>query len=156
MRALVRACDSSARVIAVSSATDAATAWGVSEELRLAPEDVPFLIDPERALYAALGLARSVRATFAWHSWRNVFGALAFPRQCCRGRVPTLNAGDPWQQGGVFVVDRSGVLLFAHRDEAPGWPKVDAAAFARALRRLDEAAPPPQAAGQQPRRRPVA
>ena len=138
MRDLVARASSPAHVIAVTSATSAATAWGLVTELRLDADNsrVSFLLDARRELYAALGLVRSVRATFTWHSWRNALGALAFPRQCCRGRVPTLNAGDPWQQGGVFVVARDGSILFAHRDEAPGWPKVDEPAFARALAQL--------------------
>ena len=114
------------------------------------PERVSFLLDPRRELYGALGLVRSVRKTFTWHSWRNVFGALAFPRQCCRGRVPTVNAGDPWQQGGVFVVCPSGEVLFAHRDEAPGFPKVNEREFARALEAL---APPLQQPGQREQQR---
>lgn len=122
-------------VFAVSPASDAATAYGLVADAGLAARPAfTLVLDPTLALYRALGVRRSVCATFTWRRWRNIVGAAAFPFQaCCRGRVPFVTGGDPWQQGAVFVFG-SDAALFVHRDVSPGWPMLDEPAFAVAAR----------------------
>ena len=73
------------------------------------------LVDPERATYRALELRRSIAATFNMatvrHAWR------AFKAGHRQGRTQ----GDPWQQGGVFVIPAGGgAPVFAYRSQAGG------------------------------------
>ena len=151
----------SIRVVAISSATDAPTAHGMSQELGLAANpNFVFLLDPKKEAYAALGLRRSIVATFIWRRWRNLVGFLSFGGQaCCRRRIPFVNAGDAFQQGGVFVVGSGGTLLFEHRDTTPGWPLLDEAVFLTAVRaalaeeRAELAAAEAAAGGGRPSRR---
>ena len=71
--------------------------------------------DPARATYRALELRRSIAATFNMatvrHAWR------AFKAGHRQGRTQ----GDPWQQGGVFVIPAGGgAPVFAYRSQAGG------------------------------------
>lgn len=94
------------------------------------------LADPERAAYTHLQLNRGVVRTFTWRKWANLMGFLGFPYECCcRRRMPGLNAGDPWQQGGTFVFAAGGKhALLEHREESPGWPALDQEALVSAAR----------------------
>lgn len=47
-----------------------------------------------------------------------------------------MNAGDPWQQGGIFVMAPSGQQLFTLREESPGFPRPDWPLFTNACRKL--------------------
>lgn len=74
----------------------------------------PVLSDPARRAFAAAGMKRGLgsllRLRFlknALRAWRSGF------RQ---GKVQ----GDPWQQGGVLVLDREGVLVHQQLDGAAG------------------------------------
>ncbi len=74
----------------------------------------PVLCDPGLAAYRAAGLKRGILATFApgaltrgFRAWRSGF------RQ-----GSTL--GDPWQQGGAFVLDRGGAVRYAFVSDASG------------------------------------
>ena len=108
-------------------------------------------VDPQRLVFARFGVARGVVNTFSWSRrrfWANFEGLLRFPLECClRGRLPGLNAGDPWQQSATLVLAPAGGAggarreLYALRETAPGAPALDAAALAAAVRRgLREAA----------------
>ena len=118
----------------------AAAAWA-AEHTPLLPRAVTLLCDPSRQLHAALQLRRGVARTFTWRlGWSNVRGCLAFPYElCCKGRAPGLNAGDPWQQGGVFLLDAAALPVFEHREESPGGPLLDAAALQAAAARTEVA-----------------
>ena len=107
-----------------------------SARLRLA-------IDPRRVAYSRFGAARGVINTFSWHRSRfydNLRGLLLFPTECCRGRVPGVNAGDPWAQGAAIVLSPATpqggrAQLYVLRETAPGWPRIDIEAVVTALRR---------------------
>jgi peroxiredoxin len=72
-----------------------------------------FLLDPDRAAYRAYGLARG--------ALMQVFGpSTALPFLTANLRSETrqrgLKGGDLMQMPGTFVVDRDGVVRFAHRN----------------------------------------
>ncbi len=62
--------------------------------------DVPVYCDPELAAYAAAGLKRTVLSVF------NPAALGAAVRAYRAGNRQTKTKGDPWQQGGVLVLDR--------------------------------------------------
>ncbi len=70
--------------------------------------------DPQRNLYSALNLRRSVASSVGLRSMTKAIGTLR------RGFRQTKTQGDPWQQGGVFVVNQDGTVLFHHRSEYAG------------------------------------
>ena len=79
------------------------------------PFDWPVLIDEPRAAYRAYGLSRGSIAR-VWLSPRT----LAFyGRQLLRGRFPRRPATDSLQLGGDFVIDREGIVRFAHASREP-------------------------------------
>ena len=107
--------------------------------------DVAWYCDPSGAAHRALGLHRGVARTFAWRRpLVNLAGLLAWPwtvlrrgwccRECSRGR----HFGDQWQQGGAAVVATGGGagprFSYVARDESPGWPPLDGAKLAAAVR----------------------
>jgi len=126
-----------------------ACGMGVLADLRSPGSGVPpeqeltLLSDPGKLVFAALGCANGVRATLTATKAANTRGLWAFPWECCcRGRVPFLNAGDPWQQGGVFLLGGgggggggNGVLapLFALRETSPGFPALNEAELVAAV-----------------------
>jgi peroxiredoxin len=76
--------------------------------------DFPLFVDPELKAYAAAGLRRGLGTVLrpdvvrrATHAWKAGF------RQ--RGV-----AGDPWQQGGLFVIHPGDRVIFAHVSRAAG------------------------------------
>ncbi len=62
--------------------------------------DVPVYCDPELTAYAAAGLKRTVLSVF------NPAALGAAVRAYRGGNRQTKTKGDPWQQGGVLVLDR--------------------------------------------------
>ena len=86
-----------------------------------APECAVFT-DPSLETYRTLGMRRGVWATLAPTTLAAVAGALL------KGRRQTSVQGDPWQQGGAYVVARGGTILYAHANRnAADRPDVDAA-----------------------------
>lgn len=78
------------------------------------PSEVTLAVDPERKVYDALGLKRGV---FRALSVRSVAGAARAWRAGFRqGKVQ----GDPWQNGGTFVVAPGGEVVFAHVSQRSG------------------------------------
>lgn len=130
--------DGSIKLYAVSTGTPA-TSHGVAKELGLCEPATAawasFLCDEDAELYNALAAHRGVLRTFTWKKWANVVGLCASFAQCCKGRLPQVNAGDPWQQGGVFVCGAKGTMLFEHRETSPGWPPLQHDAFLAAAKR---------------------
>ncbi len=126
----------SVQLVAIGSGT-AKVARGVMSEQKLDASQVLMLVDPQRVAYRALALHRGVVRTFTWRKPENAAGAKDFPRQCCmRGRLPMVNAGDPWSQGGVFVYGMGGGKpVYFLREESPGWPGIDAPAFVAAAKK---------------------
>ncbi len=84
-------------------------------------------VDPARLVYGALGLKRSFRGTFGFRAARNTFLALR------KGYRQGAFEGDPWQQGGTFVVSGERIA-YAYRSERVG----DYAPLSEVLRALRE------------------
>jgi peroxiredoxin len=76
--------------------------------------DVPLYTDPTRRTYALAGFKRGVLATFS------AKGVAHAARAWRKGFRQTATRGDSLQQGGLLVVDRSGRVLYAHRDNEAG------------------------------------
>ena len=70
--------------------------------------------DPSRRTFRALDLRHGVRSSMNLRSARRAVSALADGFR--QGRTQ----GDPWQQGGVFVVDTAGEVVFSYRSEYAG------------------------------------
>lgn len=76
--------------------------------------EAPILLDPDLVAYQAAGLRRGMGASMVVRS------ALAGVRALAKGYRQTKTAGDPWQQGGVFVIRPGGEVAFAHVNEHAG------------------------------------
>ncbi len=99
-----------ARIAVVGNGSvEQASAFRAAESLRC---DV--YVDPERIAYRAAGLRRGVRTT------ANLTTAAASARALRGGFRQTSIAGDPWQQGGAFVIDRGGAIRFAYVSRTAG------------------------------------
>jgi len=68
----------------------------------------PVYTDPKRNLYKALGFKRGVGATFTLSSLK------AGMRAAKEGHRQHALEGDPWQQGGLIVVNPAGEVIFHH------------------------------------------
>jgi hypothetical protein len=75
---------------------------------------LPLYVDPGLKAYRALGLTRGLGATFNLSAIKH--GARALAGGFTQGAV----AGDPWQQGGVFLVRPDGTMPYAYRSEGAG------------------------------------
>lgn len=81
-----------------------------------AEQAIPFdlWVDPEMEAYRAAGLRRGVASTLSAqvlvHGWR------AFRSGHRQARVE----GDPWQQGGAFLITRDGVTRYAQVSQEAG------------------------------------
>jgi hypothetical protein len=136
--------DGGARMVAIGSGWAGAARGVLSDLEAVHPEaaaSTTMIADPKRAAYLFFKAHRGVRRTFTWVLPANAAGAKDFPRQClCKRRLPMVNAGDPWQQGGVFVYGAATSAggtprqLYALLEESPGWPQVDAKAVVAAIR----------------------
>jgi peroxiredoxin len=82
----------------------------------------PVYTDPSLTTYQALGMTRSVRATLGLRS------VLAGARATLQGHRQASLQGDPWQQGGMFVVARGGKVVYSQLNRsAADRPDLDAA-----------------------------
>lgn len=77
------------------------------------------LVDPELAAYGAFGLKRSVRSSLGLKSVKHAWRAFR------EGHRQESVKGDPWQQGGVFVLapdgeGGAGQVLYAYRSAEAG------------------------------------
>lgn len=73
----------------------------------------PFLLDPEREVYRAYGLERSILRSW---SLRNLW---SYVRAVFRGgSLPRIGA-DPNQLGGDFLVSREGEVVWAYYGQDP-------------------------------------
>jgi len=101
-------------VVSFSSRTEASRAW-----LEETCSSFTMLLDPERKVYRAYGLKRS---------WLRIWNPIAgwdYIRLLLSGqRVRGIEA-DPYQLGGDFIVDSTGVLRLAYRSRvATDYPPV--------------------------------
>ena len=76
--------------------------------------DFPLFVDPELRAYAVAGLRRGLSTVLRPSVFRRGFQAW---RAGYRQRGV---AGDPWQQGGLFVIRPGADLTFAHVSRAAG------------------------------------
>ena len=81
------------------------------EELSL---DAPVYSDPNMKAYRAAGLRRDLRSTANLKTLAH--GARAFRSGFRQSRTK----GDPWQQGGVFVIQPDGTVLFEYASKEAG------------------------------------
>jgi peroxiredoxin len=91
---------------------------GTPEMARAFVEDVglttPVYTDPSRRSYELAGLKRGVFATLSLRG-------IAHAKRAKKGGFKqTAVAGDPWQLGGVLVVEAGGRVAYAHRDSEAG------------------------------------
>jgi alkyl hydroperoxide reductase subunit AhpC len=76
------------------------------------------LLDRRRTAYESYGVRRSIRSV----SMAAVVRSVELMRH---GQPATGLQGDPLQLGGTFIVDRSGIVRFAHRSITPvDYPEV--------------------------------
>lgn len=76
--------------------------------------ECPLFVDPELHAYAAAGLRRGVLTAV---NLRTIGHGLRAVRA---GQRQGATQGDPWQQGGVFVITPSDRVLFAYVSEEAG------------------------------------
>jgi peroxiredoxin len=80
----------------------------------------PLLVDPELRAYAAAGLRRGLLSAINPRVFLRGFRAFA------EGKRQGATQGDPWQQGGVFVIRPGNVVDFAYvSQEAGDHPSTD-------------------------------
>lgn len=103
--------------LAAVGATVVLVSFGSRQQaLRLLEEtEAPFrmLLDPERKVYQAYGLDRSVVKVF--HP--KLF--LLYFRLLLLGRKLLPVQGDPYQLGGDFIIDRHKIVRYAHPSDNP-------------------------------------
>lgn len=76
--------------------------------------DVPILVDPKLASYRAAGLRRDLGATLSLEAAKNAWRAFK------SGYRQRSVQGDPWQQGGVFVIAPGDRVLFSYVSKVTG------------------------------------
>ena len=76
--------------------------------------DFPLLVDPGLKAYKAAGLKRGALATL------NPMSALRAVKTMASGHHQTANEGDPWQQGGAFVIGKGGDVRLAFVSSSAG------------------------------------
>lgn len=91
--------------------------------------DFPLLTDPSLRSYRAAGLRRSLAATL--HPGLVMNSVRAFKK----GFRQKWVQGDPWQQGGVFVLAAGGEVVFEQRSTTAG-DHADPAAILAALAKI--------------------
>ncbi len=90
---------------------------------------LPVLSDPTRRAFALAGMRRGLWTVVRLGAILNMLRALL------AGHRQTKVQGDPWQQGGVVVLDAQGLLVHRQVDRAAGdaidWAKVVSAVPSR-------------------------
>ena len=76
--------------------------------------DFPLYVDPELEAYAAAGLRRGLGSTLRLGVLRSGLRALR------EGHRQGRTRGDPWQQGGVFVITPAGDVLYEYISQEAG------------------------------------
>lgn len=80
----------------------------------------PVYVDPERVTYQAAGLKRGVAATLRLGTLKRGLRAVA------GGHLQGSTQGDPWQQGGVFIIGPGEKMYLAFISEQTGQhPPID-------------------------------
>lgn len=88
-------------------------------------DGLPVLGDPTKRVFELAGMRRGLGTVLRFGMVRNLLRALR------RGHRQTKVQGDPWQQGGVLVLDGNGAVVHRQVDRAAGdaidWARVVAA-----------------------------
>jgi hypothetical protein len=90
--------------------------------------DGPVYTDPSLAVYKAAELKRGVARTF------NPLAIGKTVRAFAQGHRQGRTQGDPWQQGGVLVIDKGGDVKWQQASDRPG-DNATAEEIAAALRK---------------------
>ncbi|MEM1177872.1 MAG: peroxiredoxin-like family protein [Acidobacteriota bacterium] len=99
-----------AELIVIGNGTpDQAKAFAEERDL-----DFPLLTDPGRRTYKAAGFRRDIKSTFNLGILKNAKKTLSSGHR--QGKVE----GDPWQQGGAFVIAPGDEVLFRYVSGAAG------------------------------------
>ncbi len=99
-----------ARLCFVSTGTPAQARLFAADHLR----DEPVLCDPGGQAFAGAGMQKGAARTLRWSTLTGMWRA--FRGDFRQGRVQ----GDPWQQGGLVVLDEQGVVVARQVDGGPG------------------------------------
>lgn len=97
--------------LVVVGSGNASQAAAFRDEMAL---DFPLFTDPSLRTYRAAGLKRSMGTTLNPALLGNAFRAFK------KGFRQKSVQGDPWQQGGVFVIAAGGKVAFEQRSTAAG------------------------------------
>jgi len=132
--------------IAAIGSGSASCARGLLSDLKIDNNEtrLHLYVDPSRHAYQYFGLHRGIRRTFIWKNPENYQGMNEFPKHCClRGRMPMINAGDPWQQGAVFIFGGySGLIwknlkiIYENIETSPGWPRINYEQFIQGSQKI--------------------
>jgi peroxiredoxin len=76
--------------------------------------DFPLLVDPELKAYQAAGLRRGVKTAIKAGVLKNAWRAMRGGYR--QGRTQ----GDPWQQGGVFIITPDGQVKYSYVSQEAG------------------------------------
>ena len=76
--------------------------------------DTPLFVDTELNAYTAAGLKRGIWRTIGPPAWLNGIRALR------KGFRQSSVKGDPWQEGGVFIIMPNGKAPYRYISEAAG------------------------------------
>ena len=74
----------------------------------------PLFSDPKLRAYEAAGLKRGVSRSFNFRTFKHAARAMK------KGNFQKNLQGDPWQQGGVFVLNSAGVVEYGYISEEAG------------------------------------
>lgn len=97
-----------AQVAAIGNGTPA-MARDFAEQFAI---DFPLFTDPSRESFRVAGMRRAFGIGV---------GSIALARRAmAAGHRQGRTAGDPWQQGGLLLVDRAQGVLWSHADTAAG------------------------------------
>ena len=99
-----------AELVVIGNGTPA-QAKSFAEERQL---DFPLLTDPGRRAFKAAGLRRGLGSTFNLGFVKNAADTLK------RGYRQGVTQGDPWQQGGAFVIAPGDEVLFSYISATAG------------------------------------
>ncbi len=123
--------------VAAIGTGSARCARGLLSDLKIDPiaSRLNLYVDPKRQAYQYFGLHYGIRRTFTWRNPENSQGMNEFPKHCClRGRLPMVNAGDPWQQGATLIYMNK--LIYENIETSPGWPRIKDDDFLQAAQKL--------------------
>ena len=110
--------------------------WHALAFLQDHPTGATLLVDPEMKAYAVAGLRRGIASTLL-HPAAIKHGVRALRGGHRQGKMQ----GDPWQQGGAFVIAPDGHISFSYVSRQAG-DHVDPQALLDALPRAPAPAPP--------------